>query len=60
MAPTREIIQSRIDDANNGGFASMDDQQFVESKLATKFILSWMAELTAYHREFGNTFGRTK
>lgn len=32
----------------------------LDSKPATKFILTWMAELTAYHREFGNIFGRVK
>jgi hypothetical protein len=41
-------------------FSELDDKQFVDSRLATRFILSWMRDLKHYHREFGELFNRRK
>ena len=41
-------------------FDDMNDEQFVESHIATKFILSWMRDLKHFHRDFGNLFNRRK
>ena len=41
-------------------FSELNDQQFVDTCVATKFILSWMRDLKHYHREFGNLFNRRK
>ena len=41
-------------------FGEMSDDLFVESRIATKFILSWMRDLRQFHRDFGNLFNRVK
>ncbi len=41
-------------------FSDLNDQKFAESRLATKFILSWMRDLKHYHVAFGGLFNRRK
>lgn len=44
----------------HAAFCKISDQQFAESRLATKFILSWMRDLKHFHRNFGDLFNRRK
>lgn len=41
-------------------FRSLNNEQVLDSRIATKFILSWMRDLTYYHKQFGELINRSK
>src|SRR5262245_17609542 len=38
----------------------LDDTALLASRPITRFILTWMREVTAFQKQFGELFGRTK
>lgn len=55
MACWRRIAEKLKDD-----IARLDDNAFLAERPATKFILTWMRELSRFQSEFGQLFGRRK